>query len=130
MQAQVDAGAADDADDADDAMRWVERFTRYRALWSGRGFAVMWRAFARELRVLQRIAARPDGERRLTDINHLAELLQAHSAARDGMAPVLRWLATQRAGAGGGEEAQLRLESDRDLVQIVTVHKSKGLEYE
>jgi len=40
----------------------------------------------------------------------------------------LRWLAAQRT-QGGGEEAQLRLESDRNLVQIVTVHKSKGLEY-
>jgi ATP-dependent exoDNAse (exonuclease V) beta subunit (contains helicase and exonuclease domains) len=40
----------------------------------------------------------------------------------------LRWLAAQRT-QGGGEDAQLRLESDRNLVQIVTVHKSKGLEY-
>src|SRR6202022_3956251 len=41
----------------------------------------------------------------------------------------LRWLAAQRAEQGGGEDAQLRLEADRNLVQIVTVHKSKGLEY-
>src|SRR6478672_6928630 len=43
--------------------------------------------------------------------------------------PTLRWLAAQRAEEGGADEAQLRLESDRNLVQIVTVHKSKGLEY-
>ncbi|ACC70930.1 exodeoxyribonuclease V subunit beta [Paraburkholderia phymatum] len=112
-----------------DAMGWVERFSRYRMLWHERGFAVMWRTLMRELHVAQRIVAGAEGERRLTNLNHLAELLQARAATRPGIAPTLRWIAAQREGAGGGEEAQLRLESDRNLVQIVTVHKSKGLEY-
>ena len=112
-----------------DAMSWVERFSRYRMLWHERGFAVMWRTLMRELRVAQRIVAGAEGERRLTNVNHLAELVQARAATQPGIAPTLRWLAAQREGAGGGEEAQLRLESDRNLVQIVTVHKSKGLEY-
>jgi exodeoxyribonuclease V beta subunit len=43
---------------------------------------------------------------------------------------LLRWLQAQReGGASADETTQLRLESDRNLVQIVTVHKSKGLEY-
>ncbi|MFL6637544.1 MAG: 3'-5' exonuclease [Paraburkholderia graminis] len=109
-------------------MGWVERFSRYRMLWHERGFAVMWRTLMRELRVAQRLVAAPDGERRLTNVNHLAELVQARAATQPGIAPTLRWLAAQRT-QGGGEEAQLRLESDRNLVQIVTVHKSKGLEY-
>jgi ATP-dependent exoDNAse (exonuclease V) beta subunit len=46
-----------------------------------------------------------------------------------GAGALLRWLASQRAEAAGGEEAQVRLESDRNLVQIVTIHKAKGLEY-
>ncbi|MBP0589946.1 exodeoxyribonuclease V subunit beta [Paraburkholderia sp. LEh10] len=113
-----------------DAMSWVERFSRYRSLWHERGFAVMWRTLMRDLRVAQRLVAGADGERRLTNVNHLAELVQARAATQPGIAPTLRWLAAQRAGGGrGGEEAQLRLESDRNLVQIVTVHKSKGLEY-
>ncbi|MBN3754571.1 exodeoxyribonuclease V subunit beta [Paraburkholderia sp. Tr-20389] len=112
-----------------DAMSWVERFSRYRMLWHERGFAVMWRTLMRELQVAQRIVAGAEGERRLTNVNHLAELVQARAASQPGIAPTLRWLAAQREGAGGGEEAQLRLESDRNLVQIVTVHKSKGLEY-
>ncbi|MGV2287347.1 exodeoxyribonuclease V subunit beta [Trinickia sp. YCB016] len=114
--------------DAADAMSWVERFSRYRALWHERGFALMWRTLMRELRVGERLVAGADGERRLTDVNHLAELVQARAATQPGIAPTLRWLAAQRE-AGGGDEAQLRLESDRNLVQIVTVHKSKGLEY-
>jgi exodeoxyribonuclease V beta subunit len=113
---------------ADDATAWVERFSRYRSLWLERGFATMWRALTRELSIGERLIEGRDGERRLTDVDHLAELAQARAAVQPGIAPTLRWLAAERA-RGGGEDAQLRLESDRDLVQIVTVHKSKGLEY-
>ncbi|CAH2776566.1 MAG: Exodeoxyribonuclease V beta chain (EC [uncultured Paraburkholderia sp.] len=129
LEQVADAPApVDDPAHAADAMGWVERFSRYRTLWHERGFAVMWRTLMRELRVAQRLVAGPDGERRLTNVNHLAELVQARAATQPGIAPTLRWLAAQRV-QGGGEEAQLRLESDRNLVQIVTVHKSKGLEY-
>ena len=75
------------------------------------------------------------GERRLTNVLHLAELLQAASATLEGEGALLRWLAQQiddaEAGRGGqaSEEQVLRLESDADLVKVVTVHKSKGLEY-
>ncbi|WP_116141554.1 exodeoxyribonuclease V subunit beta [Trinickia diaoshuihuensis] len=113
---------------ADEATAWVERFARYRSLWLERGFATMWRTMMRELAIGERLIAGRDGERRFTDVGHLAELAQARAAVHPGIAPTLRWLAAERA-RGGGEDAQLRLESDRDLVQIVTVHKSKGLEY-
>ncbi|RVU46525.1 exodeoxyribonuclease V subunit beta [Rubrivivax rivuli] len=75
------------------------------------------------------------GERRLTNVLHLAELLQAASSTVEGEPALLRWLALQideaQAGRGGaaGDEQVLRLESDADLVQVITVHKSKGLEY-
>lgn len=108
---------------------WIERFVDYRRLWHERGFAFMWRTLLRTLRIAQRLAAQSNGERRLTDLGHLAELVQAYAAKQPGIEPVLRWLAIQRAEQGSGDEAQLRLESDRDLVQIVTVHKAKGLEY-
>ncbi len=71
------------------------------------------------------------GERRLTNVLHLAELLQAASAQQDGEQALLRWLATQIEGAtaAAADEQIVRLESDADLVKVVTVHKSKGLEY-
>ncbi|KVK89946.1 exodeoxyribonuclease V subunit beta [Burkholderia sp. MSMB1498] len=127
-RARASAGASAKPSADADAMGWVERFSRYRLLWRERGFAVMWRTLANELRIAERLMAGPDGERRVTDINHLAELTQARASAQPGIAPTLRWLAAQRL-EGGGDDAQLRLESDRNLVQIVTVHKSKGLEY-
>jgi exodeoxyribonuclease V beta subunit len=72
------------------------------------------------------------GERILTNLLHLAELLQGDSVLFDGEHALMRHLAEQRAQAGQGSDnaaQQLRLESDADLVKVVTVHKSKGLEY-
>jgi len=125
----ADATGATDATDVTDATSWVERFSRYRLLWNERGFATMWRTLLHELKVQQRLALQPEGERRLTNLAHLGELAQTQAATQSGLAPLLRWLASERNEPGLGEEAQLRMESDRNLVQIVTVHKSKGLEY-
>ncbi|AOX47825.1 exodeoxyribonuclease V subunit beta [Pandoraea faecigallinarum] len=116
-----------EASDAE-AIAWIERLQRYRQLWTDRGFSAMWRTLMRELGLAARLVAQPGGERRLTNFMHLAELAQARWAEQPGMPALLRWLASQRS-ASGGEETQLRLESDQNLVQIVTVHKSKGLEY-
>ncbi len=75
-------------------------------------------------------AGEADGERRLTNVLHLAELLQAASAQLDGEQALIRWLANQMDGESNtGDEQIVRLESDADLVKVVTVHKSKGLEY-
>lgn len=70
------------------------------------------------------------GERRLTNVLHLAEILQQASVEQQGMQGLLSWFAQQLANASGENETQqLRLESDENLVQITTLHKSKGLEY-
>src|SRR5690606_35700784 len=74
-----------------------------------------------------------DGERRLTDLLHLAELLQTASVKLDGEHALIRYLedGMLRAAAADPDNdvARMRLESDAGLVQVVTVHKSKGLEY-
>ena len=72
----------------------------------------------------------PDGERRLTNFLHLAELLQVAAAQLDGEQALIRWLAEQVSGdIPGGDEQVVRLESDADLVQVITMYKAKGLEY-
>ncbi len=118
----------------EDEQLWEEivaRFIGYQHLWREKGFVAMLRGLLRQEAVKERLAARDDGERRLTNLRHLLELLQ--SAAHDeglGAAEMLAWLARRRREAGRmGDEEQLRLESDRHLVKIVTIHKSKGLEY-
>ncbi|NMG66135.1 exodeoxyribonuclease V subunit beta [Azoarcus indigens] len=106
----------------------LDRFARWRDTWLARGFGVMLRQWMADERVAARLLARADGERRLTNLMHLAELLQ-QAAGEASPEVLLRALASRRADSGGGEAAQLRLESDRNLVQIVTIHRSKGLEY-
>ena len=71
-----------------------------------------------------------DGERRLSNYLQLAELLQEAQPRTLGLAGLIDWLARAIADADGNDEAQLlRLESDARRVQVVTLHKSKGLEY-
>lgn len=69
------------------------------------------------------------GERRLTDFRHLAELLQQKATELDGSSALINWFEQQLIATAPVDEQQLRLESEQNLVQIVTIHKSKGLEY-
>ncbi|MEY3011833.1 MAG: hypothetical protein RIT45_568, partial [Pseudomonadota bacterium] len=70
------------------------------------------------------------GERHGTDLRHLIELLHREERrARPSAAGLAAWLRQRRAGGGEGEEDEQRLESDARAVQIVTIHRSKGLEY-
>jgi exodeoxyribonuclease V beta subunit len=71
-----------------------------------------------------------DGERRLTNLMHVGELLQTASAGLQGEAALIRYLEQQlHHPKASGDSAQLRLESDAQLVQVITIHKSKGLQY-
>ncbi|MFM2068183.1 MAG: hypothetical protein RLZZ584_3092 [Pseudomonadota bacterium] len=110
----------------------VDQLRLLASLWRRQGVLPMLRRTLHELALPARWLAQPDGERRLTNVLHLAELLQAASATLDGEQALIRWLAAQiadPAGAAAGDEQIVRLESDADLVQVITVHKSKGLEY-
>jgi exodeoxyribonuclease V beta subunit len=115
--------------------RWWEsrlnRFSEYLQIWEQNGFIRMFRLLLVRERVKDRLLSFPDGERRLTNVLHLVELLHRHSAEKNtGVAGLLKWLAEQQDPITPRlEENQLRLESDENAVKIVTIHKSKGLEY-
>lgn len=116
----------------DDEMAWeglLARFQSYRERWRQQGIMVAIQALLAAEQVPARLLRRPDGERRLTNLLQLLELLQVASADHSGIAGLLRWLADQRAGGELEKARQLRLESDEGLVKVVTLHKSKGLEY-
>jgi exodeoxyribonuclease V beta subunit len=104
-------------------------FSDYRDTWLQHGVGPMLRQLVAAEGIARRMLLRADGERRLTNLRHLSECL--HEAAREHPGPeaLLRWLQRQRREHEGGEATQVRLESDQNLVQIVTIHKSKGLEY-
>jgi exodeoxyribonuclease V beta subunit len=101
----------------------------YHQLWQQHGFMRAFRLWLDKESVAETLLASLDGERRLTNLLHLAELLQTESLQRPGLAALLSWLNAQRVSEGAGEDAVLRLESDAERVQIVTIHTSKGLEY-
>ncbi len=121
---------------ARDEDRWEKellRFQEHHRIWREHGFIQMLRQLAVESGVRQRLLAYRDGERRLTNFLHLSELLHAACVEhRLGMTGILKWLAQQMqtGNMAPREEYELRLESDEKAVRIITVHKSKGLEYE
>ena len=108
-----------------------EQLRQLHGIWQQQGVLTMLRRTLHTLQLPTRwLGGAADGERRLTNFLHLAELLQAASGQLDGEQALVRWLADQvRGDAAGGDEQIVRLESDADLVKVVTVHKSKGLEY-
>jgi exodeoxyribonuclease V beta subunit len=110
---------------------WLTRFREYYEMWGKYGFIRMFRYFLLREKVRSRLLSLPNGERRLTNVLHLSEVLhQAAIEEKLGMVGLLKWLARQRDPASPRlEEHQLRLESDANAVKIVTIHKSKGLEY-
>ncbi len=118
-----------------DDTRWeteLLRFQKHHEIWRDRGFIQMLRHLAVEHGVRQRLLSYPDGERRLTNFLHLGELLHAACVEqRLGIAGMLKWLAqqVQEGNTAPREEYELRLESDEKAVRIITVHKSKGLEF-
>lgn len=130
----------------DDSARYealLRQLHDWHALWQSRGFMPMFRAFLHHIPhgnaghlqdgdagVAARVLAQPGGERRLTNLAQLAELLQQAARAHPAPDSLLRWLDDAIAEPdGNADEQQLRLESDEDLVQILTLHRSKGLEY-
>lgn len=114
----------------------ILQFKGYREIWQTQGCLPMLRRILLDFACNDRLLAREadptgqSGERILTDILHLAELLQQASFKLEGEHALIRFLAEQIAEPEGDSDGKkLRLESDADLVKVVTIHKSKGLEY-
>lgn len=107
----------------------VERMHQYRRIWLQSGFGVMWRKLLAEEQVIERLLPQAGGERRITNLMHLMELTAAAEETHPGVESLLRMLCEKRADTQNGEAALLRLESDENLVQIVTKHRAKGLEW-
>jgi exodeoxyribonuclease V beta subunit len=104
------------------------RFREASERWSKQGFA---RTFDRDLTdhgALPRLLLSPFGERHVTDLRHLFELLHLEERTkRLGPGPLADWLRSRASTAT--EDVQQRLESDANAVRVETIHVSKGLEY-
>ena len=97
-----------------------------------RGVAALLEAVTADTALPARLLARTDGERLLTDLRHISQALHAAAAAGHlGPAALVDWLRHRldEAGVDVGTERSRRLESDAAAVQIITIHRSKGLEF-
>ena len=98
-----------------------------------RGIASLTEAVTLLERLPGRLLAGADGERRLTDLRHVGQLLHATATAEQlGTTALTSWLRRRVAAAAketGDEERSRRLESDAAAVQVLTIHRSKGLEF-
>lgn len=99
--------------------------------WSERGFGAMFSVFAERTGVYRRLPRLRNGERLLTDLGQLIELIQTYEN-ENGIDPIaeMAWFAERIASASdSNEDEQQRLESDENAVVVTTVHKAKGLEF-
>jgi exodeoxyribonuclease V beta subunit len=108
------------------------RLRIWGAVLEERGVAAMFEAVSLDQGLQPRILGLVGGERLLTDLRHIAQVL--HEAALDGqlgLTALLVWLRRRisEAAGEGGQERSRRLETDAAAVQIITVHTSKGLEF-
>ena len=117
------------------ATAWTDLLDRVQGwgrTWRRYGVMQVIARFLEEEKVSERLLGYVDGERRITNLRHAAELL--HQAEQDGRQTpeeLLRWLRARDVRQLTDQEvAELRLESDATAVQITTVHSSKGLEYD
>jgi exodeoxyribonuclease V beta subunit len=107
------------------------RLDGWREIWRRLGIGAAIRALCAD--IAPRVLADADGERVLTDLRHLGELLELAAADHHGPHALLAWLKRQRRISGGSEAdvdaRRMRLESDARRVQVMTVHAAKGLEF-
>jgi len=125
----LDASAIDALSYDEAAQRsWLDQFQQWQRRWERLGPLPM--LADRIAAAAPRLLALVDGERRLSNYLQLAEQLQEARARVLGSAGLIDWLAEHIGDADDRDETQqLRLESDAERVQILTLHKAKGLEF-
>lgn len=118
------------SDDSSEMEGWLDFFSNLNEVWEKHGFLVSFSAFLESKNIYERIAAGKTGERRLTNVRHLMELIHRFEKENTSSTEsTLRWLKEKMIEKSTAEEEQLRLESDDNAVSITTVHKSKGLTF-
>ncbi|HWT25679.1 MAG TPA: UvrD-helicase domain-containing protein, partial [Solirubrobacteraceae bacterium] len=117
----------------DDLERLHRRLHQWAHVLRHRGVASLTETVMHAERVPGRVLAAADGERRLTDLRHVGQLLHAAATTEQlGPTALTSWLRRRIAAAEqetGDEERSRRLESDAEAVQVLTIHRSKGLEF-
>ena len=127
----IDVHRLDDFDGEDEAALLEQQQHRVRALTTGGVSQLL--AVLRRSGFQQRVLACLGGERLLTDIEHIAELLHRStrgipcSAAQ--LETAFQELKQTSSDRAAGDVLNRRLDRDDDTVSVMTIHKAKGLEF-
>ncbi|WP_432278902.1 UvrD-helicase domain-containing protein [Nocardia brasiliensis] len=124
--AEIDSGGADLVGRVSAQLRDAAR------LFARAGFAAVFEKISAEADLAHRLLAVENGERQLTDLRHVAQLLDQVALTESlGLTALTRWLADRVRDPASGTVADRsrRLDRDAAAVQIATVHASKGLEF-
>jgi len=113
-----------------DEAQWeqlLEQFHQWHGLWQQHGVLPMLHQWLHSQQVAQRMLAQPDGERRLSNLLHLGELLQHAAQSLQGEHALVRYLGEQIQNQHHDTEAQqARLETDALCVKVITYHKRRA----
>lgn len=112
-------------------LHWVSKMHSYQTIWQENGIMAALSKLLREQGAVQRALEKEGGQRRITNILHLVEVLhkqekEQHLCSRE----LLLWLdRNMDSGQENNEEHELRLETDERAVTLITIHRSKGLQF-
>ncbi len=118
--------------DDDQHGAWSLRIHTWARVLERSGIPALFAAFDADADFRARLLSRPDGERLVTDHRHIAELLHQHhmrSRAAARARDLATWLVAERDGGGGGSDTTRRRDTDADAVQVMTIHRAKGLQW-
>lgn len=119
------AGEAGDDELSAQLREWAE-------VLADRGVAALFERIGGDTDLAGRVLARTDGERVLTDLRHVVEVMHHHALREQlPLTGLLGWLReeVERARADHDQDRARRLDTDAAAVQIATVHTSKGSEF-
>jgi exodeoxyribonuclease V beta subunit len=110
----------------------ASRLLDWAALAEARRYAELFRSVLRDTGLVRRLLATRQGERELTNYQHVFDLLLEEAARAPAplgelVARLASWIAGTSGPPGFDRDVQ-RLEPLRDAVQVLTMHKAKGLE--
>lgn len=117
--------------DAESLTRHVQFFRQIRQTWLQKGFLIAWEMFSEHYHVWEKLARHSGkyAERAIVNTRHLIELLSQHARHYQGIQQLLHWYQLQ---LGSPEQREWEVErklSSASGVQLMTIHKSKGLEF-
>ena len=118
--------------DEDALIELAQKVRWWSKLLAARGVAALLETISVENRVPERLLSVAGGERQLTDLRHLAQSLHAAmTSGQLGVGALVQWLRDRIADTqrNAQTEGTRRLETDAKAVTILTVHRSKGLEF-